>query len=1440
MIQFRPNSFSETTKELPFIAEESGTNLVKRVIKECNYPIDDDKFLDHFQIVINGLKVEKEFWDIITIKESDTVLVAPELKRGDGAQLFKIAAIIAIAVVAPYAAAGLTFTGLAAAGVAAAITIGGSLLLNALIPPPGLPSLGGLGSSEESQMYSITSQSNQPKKYGSVPKVYGRHRIYPILAANPFTEIAPDDEPPHTLIQNFYGLYDFGYGPMTVEDITIGGTPLSFFANKDFKLVDFNKPVDDEGPWDEVLQEELSHYTNEVRTNNITYSLDRNEFNDAGAAYDEYEVIRSAPVALDDAKQEIAINLICPQGLIAYATNGKTSNRTIELIVEFRKVSEPDNWKPFNDLEIVDSYSMPGGKSVYREKGLAMTALPTEKVMTTQAITGYDLLDTAKGQYIYVTDPVSGNTVQKYSVTYTYGIKKRATYFIGLESDIKINDGVFVYGNQIGIISSIVDLGGGKFRYNLKAGVRYSQPLFYANVLRNSPSDTSFYYEYGAYTNYYYGFTSIPSTASESFIKFKYRSLGEVQLVEKGTTPKYFAVKFAPKEIDDYIIKITRTRSYSSATYRVQDALTVLNITTKFLTPVIITDKRHVFLDFKIRATNQINGSVQNLSAVVTSVLDVYDPITQTWSKQPTRNPAWVFCDLLTGEINPKPISKDRLHMESIVEWAEYCDEVPESNPLQPFVQPRFQCDFVLDFNTTLQSIINSVCNAAQASLNIVDGKYGVLIDKRKTVPVQIFTPRNSWDFSSSRSYFDPPHALKVKYVSPEKQWEIDEVIVYADGYDFETASDIQELQSFACTTYEQAWRFGRYMMAQSALRKETISISVDFEHIVCTRGDYVQITQDVMKVGGSPARVKSIVGNRVKIDDGIETAAIPYGYIFRGVAGVEQGTLTVVDSDEFDLTGPLPAVGDLIVIGPVDQVVFDCIVKTITPNDNYSATITLVEKADGVYEAESSAAIPVYDPQLNLIEDADTTPPAVIDLAVTDNTWRVIGSAYQYYIDLDWDVETGVAYELFEIYADSGAGYNLIDYTKESDFEYIVDEDNLGVEHSFKVLAVSASGKKITLLEAPSVQATPVRKITPPSDVTDLYINITNQVIQLEWPRISDPDLKEYLLRYSPRTEGATYETSIPFARISGITNTASVQGRTGTYFVKALDLNNNESVNSAQAITSIPQLFDLNIIEETNDFPDLPGEKQAVQFDGSALVLKLLENGDALTNQYYPEGYYYYENFLDLGEIYTVRLQSLIEAEGFTVDDLMSNWITLDQVAALANAGNADWDVETYYRGTESFNVMADWQLLSDIDPISEGVQDNWTPWRKFIMGDYTFRIAQFRLKLISNVASVTPRVFNGVIKADMPDRFETYNNLISELTPKTILYSPAFKGPGTTPNIQVTIDDSQSGDYFAITNKSLNGFDIIFYDVNNNPVIRQFDIAVLGFGRKAERVI
>jgi hypothetical protein len=1454
MITLRKNPFSESSIQITFVENENGKQLVDRVLTSNGYEL-SPQILSHFQLLVNGHLVEPDLWAFVKIDIKDSVLIGPRISRGSGAQLFKQIAIITVAIVLTVATDGASSPLLAAAIVAGG-TIGATLILNAIIPPPGLPGFGGLGglgsSFEGSQMYTITGQTNNAKKFGYVPRVYGTHRIFPIIAANPYTEIEADPQTGN-LVQFFYCIYDFGFGPVDITDIKIGDTSITEYGDSTYRLVDLNKPAVSEGYWDDALHDDFILYKGDVERDGSTVALDKNQ-SDSGAQLDDYQAIRNASSKVNGNDQEITLDFICPQGLIAYGTSGNSGSRTIDMEVEFSKVGE-DIWRGYNDLDYVYDFSIAGGSTVYGDKPATVKEISSLGVGAEWSLLSSSTDNTwFWDQSTQSSDGISETTYTDHdhnpltlkikmvkAILENYGYPRGTTKIALLDGEANIRDAIYFRGNLMGKVASITASPYTGYSYYVFETPTTNSFVFYTIRKRyvESIDETG---KFPVYNTYLYDGQFVSSSSLTDKVTVKYLSNGIARISASNANPNYATLKFKPRAISQFKIRIVRKNSFSSLTYRVVDKLTLVSISTRFNRDPILTTKRHAFLEVRIRATNQLNGAINNLSAVAESILDVYDPDTDTWSKQKTNNPAWVFCDLIIGTLNKRALSKDRLHLPSIVEWAEYCDEIPTPPPSQSFTTKRFTCNYVLDFDTTLQSMISAVCNAAQASLNIIDGKYGILIDKLKTVPVQIFTPRNSWGFSSTRTYSDSPHALKIRYIDPYKNWDISEAVVYDNGYDEDTATEFDELSSFACTNFEQAWRFGRYMLAQARLRKENITINVDFEHLVCTRGDFVQITQDVMRVGGRPARVKSVIGNVVKIDDSIDTIVdVDYGYTYRGVGGIETSTLTVIDSDEFELDGPLPDVGDLIIIGEVGSIVLDCLVKSIAPNSDLTAVIELVEKSDDVYIAESSDTLPDYDPKLTLNVDSELATPGVVeDLVVVDNDWRVKGGAYEYFISIDWEAPTGSAYELFEIYVDSGAGYNLIDYTTESFYEYIVDPRNLDIEHSFKVLAVSSTGKKLNLFEAPSVSATPLSKVTAPSDVTALYINITGEVIQLDWPGISDTDLREYLIRYSPKVTEATWESSIPLLRADKNTTLASTQGRTGTYFIKAVDLNGNESNLSAQALTSIPNLFDLNIIEETNDFPDLLGELDTTEKDTGALVLQRLVVGGVETNQYYSEGYYYYMDFLDLGEIYTVRLQSLIEAEGFTVGDLMSNWPDLSSLLAMSNAGQSEWDVETQYRATDSLNVISEWTQLSLINPLSEGAQDNWTPWKKFTIGDFTGRIFQFRLKLLNNIVSVTPRVFEGIIRADMPDRVLSVNNLIAPDTGLEYAYDPPFKGPGSTPNIQVTQDAAQSGDYYLFDYKTLDGFKIIFYDKNDVPVERQFDVAVKGYGRKALAVI
>jgi hypothetical protein len=148
-----------------------------------------------------------------------------------------------------------------------------------------------------------------------------------------------------------------------------------------------------------------------------------------------------------------------------------------------------------------------------------------------------------------------------------------------------------------------------------------------------------------------------------------------------------------------------------------------------------------------------------------------------------------------------------------------------------------------------------------------------------------------------------------------------------------------------------------------------------------------------------------------------------------------------------------------------------------------------------------------------------------------------------------------------------------------------------------------------------------------------------------------------------------------------------------------------------------------------------------------------------------------------------------------------------------------------------------MADWAHLAEIDHINYGAGVGFTSWRDIpTVGDATGRVFQFRAKLISNTPNVTPRFFDATIKADMPDRTDNFDNQTSSASEATVItYDPVFFGPGTSPNVQISIDGGSTGDYWSFDYKTLEGFAIRFYDKNGTQVVRQFDAVAKGYGHR-----
>lgn len=267
-------------------------------------------------------------------------------------------------------------------------------------------------------------------------------------------------------------------------------------------------------------------------------------------------------------------------------------------------------------------------------------------------------------------------------------------------------------------------------------------------------------------------------------------------------------------------------------------------------------NKPLAYTAIRIKATSQLSGNIDTLNGICTlRGGKVYSG--GVWQgNEPTRDPASLFRHVLQGPANARPVLDSQIDLVTLGQWSVYCKN------------EGFTFDMVRDERSSVYDALADIASAGRAAVVFKDGKWSVIWDEKALPIVQHFTPRNSWGFASERSYRDAPHAWRVRFINEAKGWLQDERIVYDDGYSAANATKFEGIEFPGVTKSENIWRHGRFHIAQLRLRPEAFTISVDWEHLICTRGDRVRVSHDVMLVGLAAGRVVSLAGNVVYLDE--------------------------------------------------------------------------------------------------------------------------------------------------------------------------------------------------------------------------------------------------------------------------------------------------------------------------------------------------------------------------------------------------------------------------------------------------------------------------------------------------------------------------------------------------------------------------------------------
>ena len=496
-----------------------------------------------------------------------------------------------------------------------------------------------------------------------------------------------------------------------------------------------------------------------------------------------------------------------------------------------------------------------------------------------------------------------------------------------------------------------------------------------------------------------------------------------------------------------------------------------------------------------------------------------------------------------------------------------------------------------------------------------------------------------------------------------------------------------------------------------------------------------------------------------------------------------------------------------------------------MTFNEDFTVALTLVEHQDSHYTWATKTQAPTV-PTTTLPNPFTVQPPASVsldDTLIEYNDGTVIVAL---------DITVGAS-------PDSFIDFYQVEYKKSTDSDFIIYAQGSGLTHrvlnvidqqtyDVRVKAVNTLGVSSSYVSA---QRTIVGAIEPPSDVTDFSCNILGQEAHLGWEQIPDLDLAYYNLRFSEATDGtADWQNSVALVeKVSRPATSISVPARAGTYLIKAVDKLGNFSSNATAVISNVTSALNFNVISTQNEHPDFAGTNtntvitdNAIELDSSELFDAASGNFDDETTRFFDSGVanadflssgnYEFADVIDIGAKHTARITASLTQTADNPDDLFDNRSGLFDSAS----SNFDGDVAA--------NCNAHIEIATSDDNVT------YTDFRTFVIGEYTARYFKFRVVLISRDNASTPVVSQVTVTVDMQDRIFSGNDIVSGTGTKSITFTNPFKSVNYA--VGVTGQGMATGDYFTVSNKTINGFDVAFFNSSDTGVSKTFDFIAKGF--------
>ncbi|CAM5765559.1 TipJ family phage tail tip protein [Mesorhizobium amorphae] len=382
-------------------------------------------------------------------------------------------------------------------------------------------------------------------------------------------------------------------------------------------------------------------------------------------------------------------------------------------------------------------------------------------------------------------------------------------------------------------------------------------------------------------------------------------------------------------------------------------------------TPLCLTAMR-------VKATHQMNGQVQTYNCMTRRVTDGFG---QGWPTNIPRNPAVSAIYTLTGPGLVKPEPSSRIDWVKFTEWRDFC------------TLKGLKFDLDINIRQSLQDTLKMIGAAGRASIDFDGTWWTVIIDKPRTVPIDVITPRNASNIKFEVAYTDLPDALRIKFQDGSNNFQPAERVVRRPGF-AGTVVKTEAMEMPGKTDPDEIYREAVRRFYELQFRNVAYSATQYGYTRSATRGDLVLASKDILRRAMASARVKAVRGKVVEIDELWEIkSGVSYAVGFRihgdesnplGQHVVRQITATPGETRAFVLTGDglIPEQDGIIMLGTYGSESIPLILTGIQRRDDGGSDLALLPSAPEIDALTDAIVIPVWDSKVGDVVDQSSIVP--------------------------------------------------------------------------------------------------------------------------------------------------------------------------------------------------------------------------------------------------------------------------------------------------------------------------------------------------------------------------------------------------------------------------------------------------------------------------------